>query len=325
MPSWVPDADASAFPLHHLPLGVRQRPDGTHAICARIGDYVADLRVLAEIGLFDDCGTARADFQASGLNALIARGSEVCERVRRRLRQALDAAPTYFDLRERREIFLLPQKQVTLVPPVRVGDYARVRSGAYAHARASSLRWGDAEVRGTEAQPAFGFVVGEGTAGGDALAKADADRYVFGVTAVLGFRESGTVAYPLPGSTVVSPWVTPLSALPAETAAAEASTLTPELRLTPALRLTPYRRGARSVEMPAYASTAANPAVAVATLTTDGARLRSGDLIVWNASARFYGDLHPGDAVAFTVDVASAEGAFALATTHATIVAAAKG
>ncbi len=121
--SWVPGADQTGFPLAHLPLGVRRRPDGSHAVVARIGDYVADLRVLAEIGLFDDCGVERADFGFAGLNRLIGRGSATCTKVRKRVQACLDEAPSYFDFRDRREIFLLPLQQAALVLPVQVGDY----------------------------------------------------------------------------------------------------------------------------------------------------------------------------------------------------------
>ncbi len=121
--SWVPHADATGFSLAHLPLGVRRRPDGSHAVVARIGDYVADLRVLAEIGLFDDCGCERGDFASAGLNRLIGRGRGVCAAVRRRVQACLDEAPGYFDFRERREIFLLSLKRADLVLPVQVGDY----------------------------------------------------------------------------------------------------------------------------------------------------------------------------------------------------------
>ena len=121
--SWVEGADRSDFPIAHLPLGVRQRPDGSHAIVSRIGDRVADLRVLAEIGVFDDTGAPRDDFRQNGLNALIGRGKGVNAAVRERIQACLDDAPGYYDFRERHEIFLLPASSAKLVLPVVVGDY----------------------------------------------------------------------------------------------------------------------------------------------------------------------------------------------------------
>lgn len=104
-------------------MGVRKRPDGSHALVTRIGDQVADLRVLAEIGVFDDTGAERSDFQQASLNQLIGRGKSVTSAVRTRISACLDDDPSYWDLRSRREIFLLPANQVNLVLPVQIGDY----------------------------------------------------------------------------------------------------------------------------------------------------------------------------------------------------------
>ena len=121
--SWIAGADASEFPLAHLPLGVRQRPDGTHAVVTRVGDRVIDLRVLAEIGVFDDTGAEKADFKQSSLNQLIGRGKSVTNKVRRRIQDCLDDNPNYWDLRSQANTFSLPAGEAKLVLPVAVGDY----------------------------------------------------------------------------------------------------------------------------------------------------------------------------------------------------------
>ncbi len=121
--SWIPGADDSDFPLAHLPMGVRMRPDGSHALVSRVGDQVVDLRVLAEIGVFDDTKADRKDFSQKSLNQLIGRGKAVTSAVRTRLAACLDDDPGYWDLRSRKEIFLLPAKQVKLVLPLEIGDY----------------------------------------------------------------------------------------------------------------------------------------------------------------------------------------------------------
>ena len=121
--SWIPGADDSDFPLAHLPMGVRVRPDGSHALVSRIGDQVVDLRVLAEIGVFDDTKADRKDFAQKSLNQLIGRGKAVTSAVRTRLAACLDDDPGYWDLRSRKEIFLLPAKQAKLILPLEIGDY----------------------------------------------------------------------------------------------------------------------------------------------------------------------------------------------------------
>ena len=119
----MPGADASDFPLFHSPLGVRRRPDGSHAVVSRIGHHVADLRVLAEIGVFDDTGAERSDFSQPDLNRLIGRGKGVTSAVRNRIIACLDDVPGYWDLRSKQEIFLLPADQARLVLPLNIGDY----------------------------------------------------------------------------------------------------------------------------------------------------------------------------------------------------------
>ncbi len=121
--SWIAGADQSDFPLAHLPLGVRQRPDLSYAIVSRVRNQIIDLRVLAEIGVFDDTGTHKDDFRFHGLNQLIGRGKQVTSKVRERLTACLDDDPGYWDLRSKAKDFCLPADAVKLVLPVQVGDY----------------------------------------------------------------------------------------------------------------------------------------------------------------------------------------------------------
>ncbi len=102
---------------------MRRRPDGSHALVSRIGDQVVDLRVLAEIGIFDDAGVEREDFKRPALNRLIGRGKAINAKVRNRLTAILDREPSYFNIRHRAEIFLLPAERVELVLPLAVGDF----------------------------------------------------------------------------------------------------------------------------------------------------------------------------------------------------------
>ena len=293
MPSWVSSAPASGFSLRHLPLGVRRRPDGSHALVARIGDEVADLRVLAEIGLFDDCGCERADFRAPALDTLIGRGHDVCGRVRRRLRQALDAEPTYFNLRERREIFLLPLARARLTLPLDVGDVVVLSEGsAPVHLRASSVVLDGAEVRCPSRRPGaavaaaarLAFVIGEGSRLGYPVSAAVAPDHVFGVAPVLSFRESapddgdGAAHY----ASVLGPWITPLTAVS---------------QLSLALDVTPFRHHTREIAALDLTAGQRDPTAAVARLTADGARLRPGDLLLRPLPGLTVDDLAEGDRV----------------------------
>ena len=310
MRSWVPHADASVFPLRHLPLGVRRRPDGSHAAVAPIGHSVADLRVLAEIGLFDDCGPARGDFAEPTLNALLRDGPHALAKVRARLRQCLGATPTYYDLRDRREIFLLPRARARLTPPLRVGDLAWVGPHRPAPARASSLLPDGAEVPRPPSSPADGaltatavlaFVIAGGTRFGRRLDASAAETRCFGVSAGLCFRASGTPPDAAPYATVLANYVTPLDAFG-----------TPELTLSH----TPYRRPGARVAGGRPGGVLAQAARAIAELTRGGARLCAGDVFAVELPALSRSGLVDGDTVRLspTGDTGPAE-------VHATVVA----
>ena len=291
--SWVPDADASAFPLRLLPLGVRRRPDGSHATVARIGDYVADLRVLAEIGLFDDCGTTRGDFARPSLNALLAPGSEPLSQVRARLRQCLAATPTYYDLRERREIFLLPHRQAHLTAAVQPRDLTLAETEYTLTLRASSLLESDAGVPRLAGAASEALAVTAGVAAvltgqsviGSVLSPAAARAHVFGFAAALCFRDSGTPVTAPPYATVLSPWVTPAPAL-------EASEL--------ALSHTPYRRRQAQVTSARAGGVLAQAATILAQLTRRGARLGPGDILLLPVAKGSCSEAVDGDEVCLT-------------------------
>ena len=310
--SWISGADTSRFPLARLPLGVRRRPDGSHAACTRVGDRVADLRVLAEVGVFDDTGAERADLARPSLNALLARGRVVLDRVRDRAAACLDDDPNYWDFRQRAEIFLLPADQVRLVLPVACGDYTR-----FAH-RAPG-RWASREARAANL-----LVEGDADArlaipfrGGDGEEEPDGLRPTIGIGVVIGTHDDRPFPYGLCGladwtgaaargaddlrpgrRTVVAPWITPLAALADDSVTVEA-TLTAN---GPARRERVLRREGERVR----------GAEMLAALRAEGAVVRAGDLLGRSVAAA----APPGDrwvredAAALSVDawISSAPG-----------------
>ena len=219
--SWIPGAEASAFPLARLPLGVRRRPDGSHAACTRVGDRVADLRVLAEIGVYDDTGAPRTDFAQDSLNRLLARGEHVLAAVRSRTAACLDDDPNYWDLRRRAEIFLLPHDRIRALLPVDPGDYTRLAPAPDAE-----------QPRLREARAAHLLVEGgPGAERADGFGGARELRGRLGLGLVLGSAGDGPFAYGVVGltdwwpagktppdeldpgrRTLVSAWLTPLEA-----------------------------------------------------------------------------------------------------------------
>ena len=224
--SWIEVPQDSRFPLHRLPLGTRRRPDGSHAVCTRVGDRVADLRVLAEVGVYEDTGAAKADFAEANLNALLAHGRDVLARVRARTIACLDDDPNYWDFRQRAEIFLLPAESVRLILPIAAGDYtrfARSDESTWAHreARAGNLLvegdvdWAaasaDDRLRGRTVTREWRPMIGIGLV----VAGGDEDAFPYGLCGLADWTTGAAAEVDelrAGRRTVLAPWVTPLAA-----------------------------------------------------------------------------------------------------------------
>ncbi len=121
--SWVDVPPGSDFPIQNLPFGIMRRGEGTPRAAVAIGDQVADLKVLAEHGFFDDLDIGKEVFSQPVLNDFIALGKSKTGAVRNRLSQILDSDFEEWDASELAPFFLFPQSEVTMLLPVRVGDY----------------------------------------------------------------------------------------------------------------------------------------------------------------------------------------------------------
>ncbi|AXC48870.1 fumarylacetoacetase [Paracoccus suum] len=113
--SWVATANApdSDFPLQNLPYGVFATP-GTAPRCGvAIGDQIVDLAACEAVGFLDAGGA----FAASALNAFMAQGPAVWERVRARLTDLLAEDGG------NRDLPLFPMVGATLHLPITVSEY----------------------------------------------------------------------------------------------------------------------------------------------------------------------------------------------------------
>jgi fumarylacetoacetase len=121
--SWVEGADASGFPVEHLPFGVFTSGatgggDGAR-VGVRIGDHVLDLARLAADRLLPLGDHGVDAFGAASLNPFMARGAEAWHAVRRRLTELVcDRA-----FEERVGPALVPLGAATLRLPIAVADY----------------------------------------------------------------------------------------------------------------------------------------------------------------------------------------------------------
>lgn len=121
--SWVDVPAGSDFPIQNLPFGVFKTPGLRPRLCTAIGEYVADLLVLAEHGFFDDLYISKTVFGQQYLNEFMALGREKVRQVRNRLSEILDNDLDEWDASELADYFLHRQDEVELLLPVKVGDY----------------------------------------------------------------------------------------------------------------------------------------------------------------------------------------------------------
>lgn len=223
MRSWVESAEGSDFPLENLPLGVFRRANGAACVGAAIGDWILDLRAVADSGLLaDDLAEA---CRADALNALMALGRGASRALRARMTELLTDARAKSTI----EPLLVARASAQMLLPARIGDYTDFYASIYHatnvgrlfrpdnplmpnykyvpigyHGRASSIVVSGAEVRRPAGQtktanadaPIFGpcrmldyelemgFFAGAGNALGSPVPLAEAEEHIFGLCLV---------------------------------------------------------------------------------------------------------------------------------------------
>jgi fumarylacetoacetase len=124
--SFIEVAADSHFPIQNLPYGVfRPRQGGSPRIGVAIGEYVLDLSVLDEAGLFDATSVGgKKIFHQPSLNRFMALGRPVWREVREQIQRLLDAAePTLRDDAALRSKAFFRQHEVEMLLPAEIGDY----------------------------------------------------------------------------------------------------------------------------------------------------------------------------------------------------------
>ena len=124
--SWVPYEADTHFPIQNLPYGVfaptsRDEP----RVCTRIGDFVLDLAVIQNAGLFDSAGLPEGIFSYPVLNPFMELDAELRRRVRMLIHGLLRAEePTLRDDPVLRGRALLPVGSILVGVPVAIGPIA---------------------------------------------------------------------------------------------------------------------------------------------------------------------------------------------------------
>lgn len=127
MASWIPLQKDSDFSLRNLPYGVFSTDSSGPRIGVAIGDYVLDLKVLAQDQVFTDLQFDVTTLEESTLNKYADLGNNVQRAVRKKLQQLLDKETSLGtvlrDNQDRRNRSLLPLSSVKMHLPMFIGDY----------------------------------------------------------------------------------------------------------------------------------------------------------------------------------------------------------
>lgn len=124
--SFIESAQGSLFPIQHLPFGIfKPQMDGNYRVGVAIGDFVLDLAMIDDYGLFDDYSWARKKlFNRLTLNRIMALGRNASQEIRCRLVELLSVDnPELRDHEELRSHAFHRMEDVTMNLPVEIGDY----------------------------------------------------------------------------------------------------------------------------------------------------------------------------------------------------------
>jgi len=116
---WLTIPTDSDFSIHNLPFGVFDSGDGRPRAGIAIGDYVVDLAALADTGWFGKRRLFKKLFEQPVLNAFIAEGKTVTNRIRKKTADWLNLP----EAPENASNILHPRQDVRMHLPVHVGDY----------------------------------------------------------------------------------------------------------------------------------------------------------------------------------------------------------
>jgi len=136
MTSFIPVDKHSHFPIQNLPYSAFKAENGDIHLCSRIGDYLIDLFVLDEAGLFNgEILSGVSVFRDSSLNRFLALGKSAWFEARLTLQHLLrDHNTRLRDDKELRSRTFIPVEDTDLFLPVQIGDYTDFYSSEQ-HAR----------------------------------------------------------------------------------------------------------------------------------------------------------------------------------------------
>lgn len=213
--SWIQIAPASEFPIQNLPFGIFSAEGRDSRVGVAIGDYILDLCVVAQDGLFDLLNVDPTVFHRPFLNDFISLGKPIWRAVRERVSELVRNDNS--EIRDNDDLMhrcLVKQVDATLYLPVKISNYTNFQAGpddallphwkhlpvGY-HGRASSIMVSGTPIQRPKGQakynhaplPAFmpsqqldfeleiAFITGSETPLGTSISTTDADNHIFGL------------------------------------------------------------------------------------------------------------------------------------------------
>lgn len=116
--SWINIDSSSDFSIYNIPFGIITVNNQTK-VASRLGNFAIDLSRLFEIGLLDDLGFEKSDFEATKLNPLMKKGKLGTRNLRNRI-QAIYSDTSF---QPQAESCLIAIEDVQMEMPVEIGDY----------------------------------------------------------------------------------------------------------------------------------------------------------------------------------------------------------
>lgn len=122
--SWVEVKPGSDFPIQNLPFGIFKTADKSPRTGVAIGEYILDLSILADAGLFDAIPFDKSVFGKNTLNDFIGLGKTITNAVRDRISDLLNAENS--ELRDNATLktkALVERSNAQMLMPVQVPNY----------------------------------------------------------------------------------------------------------------------------------------------------------------------------------------------------------
>ncbi len=124
MKSWIEIKPDSDFSLYNIPFGIGIIPGSGPRICTRIGDWVVDLSIMANLAFFDRDIIKDSEFTAAVLNDFINKGKHVTGHVRQVIQDYfLESDQPESTASLFKEYILHQAWDIKMLMPLQVGDY----------------------------------------------------------------------------------------------------------------------------------------------------------------------------------------------------------